>query len=218
MVYGLNVKPEHGYYVDFDPLDGDVRNIKLLDETPDEGLNPRGRAVACGRAVDPTNVPTKVQWKDQHGHPVPDFDNGPFLNLSARAKALIEQFEPGLHQFLPVEFMDIKGAHLENRWFFVVCNRLDTIDRDHVQGMLLSGGKMWRPASELLRRYPEEIPEGFDLSVVPKLVFSRKKIGNAHVWQDKHLSGVGAFLSEELAEALIAARVTGIKPSKAQAV
>jgi hypothetical protein len=61
MVYGLNVKPEHGYYVDFDPLDGDVRKIKLLDETPDEGVNPRGRAFAAGRAVDPANVPTKVQ-------------------------------------------------------------------------------------------------------------------------------------------------------------
>jgi hypothetical protein len=42
MVYGLNVKPEHGYYVDFDPLDGDVCKIKLLDETPDEGATHEG--------------------------------------------------------------------------------------------------------------------------------------------------------------------------------
>jgi hypothetical protein len=87
---------------------------------------------------------------------VPDFDNGPFLNVSARAKALIEQFEPGVHQFLPVEFVDIDGKHLEDRWFFVVCNRLDTIDRQHVQGFLLRRGKMWTPIEDYLRDMPDE--------------------------------------------------------------
>lgn len=218
MVYGLNVKPEHGYYVDFDPVDGDLKKVKLLDETPDEGLNPRGREFAAGRAIDPTYMATKVQWKDRHHHPVPDFDNGPQLNVSARAKALIESFEADVHQFLPVQFIDIDGKFLENRWFLVVCNRLDTVDREHVRGMLLSGGKFWRPAKELLRKYPEEIPLGFDLSVEPKLVFNRAQIGNVHIWQDKHLSGGGTFISDELAEAALAAGFTGIKPSQGEAV
>jgi len=171
-----------------------------------------------GPSVDPANVPTKVQWKDRHGHPIPDFDNGPFLNVSARAKAIVEQFEPGVHQFLPVEFIDVNGKHLEDRWFLVVCNRLDTVDREHVRGTLLSGGKLWRPARELLREYPEEIPPGFDLNVEPKLVFSRAKVQGYHIWQDKHFGGGETFISDELADALISAGMTGIKPSQVEAV
>jgi hypothetical protein len=215
MVYGLNVKPEHGYYVDFDPLDGDVRNIKLLDETPDDGVHPRGRAFAAGRAVDPTNVPTKVQWKDRQRHAVPDFDNGPFLNVSARAKALIEQFEPGVHQFLPVEFVDIDGKHLEDRWFFVVCNRLDTIDRQHVQGFLLWRGKMWTPIDDYVRDMPEEIPPGYDTSQKPRLVFNRAQIGGAHFWCDKHLGSDGPFISDAVAAAVKASPLSGLRLSEA---
>ena len=38
MVYGLNVKPAHGYYVEVEALDGNVRRIEVVDPTPDGGL------------------------------------------------------------------------------------------------------------------------------------------------------------------------------------
>ena len=215
MVYGLNVRSEHGMDWDFEPLNGDFRNVGLLDEMPDEGLNPRGRAFIAGRAVDPANVPTRVQWKDRNSPlSIPDFSTGPFMHLSARAKALVEEFEPGVHQFLPVEFVDIDGAFLEQRWFVCVCNRLDTVDRKNTRGMLLSGGKMWRPAKELLRKYPEEIPPDFDLSVEPKLVFNRAQIGGAHLWCDKHFSAAGVYISHELASALKANSFSGLRLSE----
>jgi hypothetical protein len=212
MVYGLNVKAEHGMDWDFEPLDGDFRKVGLLDESPDDGINPRGRPFTCGRAVDPANVPNKVQWKDRNSpRSIPDFSTGPFLHVSAKAKALIEEFEPEIHQFLPVEFTDIDGNFLEHRWFLAVCNRLDSLDREHTKGMLLSGGKMWRPARELLRNYADEIPPGFDLSVEPKMVFSRAQIGGAHMWCDKHLTGGGPFVSDELAAAINASGLTGLR-------
>jgi hypothetical protein len=145
---------------------------------------------------------------------VPDFDNGPFLNVSARAKALIEQFEPGVHQFLPVEFVDIDGKHLEDRWFFVVCNRLDTIDRQHVQGFLLRRGKMWTPIEDYLRDMPDEIPSGYDTSQKSKLVFSRAKIGAAHFRCDEHLGRPGPFISDAVAAALKASSLTGLRLSE----
>ncbi len=210
MVYGLNIKPEHGYYVKVEALDGDLKTVTLLDETPDEGLNPRGRQFAAGRAVDPTHMPTRMKWCDQQKHPIPDFDNGLVLNVSARAKALIEQFEPDVHQFLPVEYVDIEGDFLENRWFLIVCNRVDTVDREHTQGMLLSGGKMWRPAKELLRKYPEEIPLGYDLTKPIKIVFNLERIGSACLWCDKHFTG-GEFISSKLANALEQGGFTGLR-------
>ena len=213
MVYGLNVKPEHGYYVDFEPLNGDIKKVTLLDETPDEGINPRGSPFAAGRPIDPTHMPTKVQWRDRQGHPIPDFDNGPQLHISERAKALVESFEPGIHQFLPVEFVDVDGNLIENRWFLIVCNRLDSIDRAHVRGFLLWRGKMWTPIQDFVRDMPDEIPPGYDISQKSELVFSRKKIGKAHFWNDKHLGGGGIYISDEIAAALKSGGFTGLRLS-----
>jgi hypothetical protein len=214
MVYGLNVKAEHGMDWDFEPLDGDFRKVGLLDESPDNGINPRGRPFTCGRAVDPANVPNKVQWKDRHSpRSIPDFSTGPFLHISARAKALIEEFETGIHQFLPVEFVDIDGNFLEQRWFLAVCNRLDTINRQHVQGFLLWRSKIWTPIQDFIRDMPDEIPEGYDTSIKPKLVFSSAGIGGAHMWCDKHLTGGGPFISDELAAAIKANGLTGLRLS-----
>ena len=218
MVYGLNVKSEHGMDWDFESLDGDFRSVGLFDEAPDEGLNPRGRAFIAGRAVDPANVPTKVQWKDINSPLfIPDFSSGPFIHLSARAKALIEEFEPGVHQFLPVEFLDMNGAHLEDRWFLCVCNRLDTVDRDRTKGFILKKypiGSGWVPIRDLIRRKEFNlIPQGYDTSLPSKLVFNRAQIGNAHLWCDKCLSQGGPFVSDELAAALKASNLSGLRLS-----
>lgn len=218
MVYGLSVRSEHGCDWDFEPLDGDYRKVGLLDETPDEGLNPRGRPFQAGRAVDPTNVPTKVQWNDRLSpYSIPDFSSGPFMHLSARAKACIEAFEPGVHQFLPVEFVDFDGKLIEQRWFLCVCNRLDTIDRSHVQGFLLWRGKIWTPIQDYVRDMPEEIPPGYDTSVESKLVFNRSQIGKAHLWCDKHLTSGGPFITAELATGLKGGAFSGLRLSDSAA-
>jgi hypothetical protein len=213
MVYGLNVKPEHGMDWDFEPLDGDFRKVGLVDESPDDGINPRGRPFTSGRAVDPANVPTKVQWKDRHSpRYIPDFSTGPFLHVSARAKALIEEFEPGVHQFLPVEFVDIDGNFLENRWFLAVCNRLDSLDREHTKGMLrIANGSMWIPVRDLIGFKDDLIPPDTDLAIEPKMVFSRIQIASAHMWCDKHLTGGGPFISDALATAIKAKGLTGLR-------
>lgn len=214
MIYGLNVKPMHDHRIESVPLDGNFKDCALLDESPDEGLNPRGRTFTGGRPVDGVGLPTRMQVKDQHKHALGDFDANTLLNVSDRAKALIEEFEPGVHQFFSVTFIDIDGQQLEGRWFFVIGNRLDSVDREKVQGMLLSGGKMWRPAKELLRNYPEEIPEGYDLTAEPKLVFSLEKIGAAKIWRDKHFSAEAAYLSSDIAEAIRQRELTGVRLSE----
>ena len=55
MVYGLNVKPEHGYYVGVEALDGDISRIGVADQTTYRGiLDP---PEALGRPVKTDFVP-----------------------------------------------------------------------------------------------------------------------------------------------------------------
>ena len=60
---------------------------------------------------------------------------------------------------------------------------------------------------------PEEIPPGYDRSAEPKLVFNSIQIDGAHLWCDKHLTGGGPFISDELANSLKSVGFSGLRLS-----
>jgi hypothetical protein len=213
MAYGLNVKPEHGYYVEVEPVDGDIQQVKLVDENPDGGYPPRGMPLGAGRQVQTEHLPTRMRWLDRRGNAIPDFDNGLILNVSARAKDLIERLEPGVHQFVPVEYQDAQGGHLEDRFFLFVGNRLDTLDPDNPTMAL--NGVMWVPVADLVRR-GQEVPPGKDPSQPARLCVSNAKVGPAHLWIEKHLSGGSIFVSDDFEHAIREACLTGVKPGSVQ--
>jgi len=214
MVFGLNVKPEHGYYVEVAALDGDLKLVEIADKTPDGGLPlNRNYLWSAGRAVDPTHMPTRMEWRDRKKNPIPDVDNGLVLNVSDRAKALIEQFEPEIHQFLAVEYFDTHGRRLERRWFFIANRRIDSLDH-RMTTMILEDGVCWTPASDVLRRAPDQIPSGFDVNAPSKMVFNRAQIGDAHIWCDKHLLNGGPFISDAFAKARKSTGMTGLRLSE----
>jgi hypothetical protein len=210
MVSGLNVKPEHGYYVDTEVLDGTLDRVELVDPTPDGGYTPQG--LYSGRHIKTDTLPNRMQWLDRHGHPVPDFDQQHALNVSVRAKALIEEIEADVHQFVPVEYLDRKGDHLENRFFLIVGNRIDSLDRGKTT-MVLRNGKVWRPADYIARR-GEPIPPHINPNEPSKMVFNLSQIGGAQMWCDKHLSSGGPFISDKLADALKQSGLTGLSLSE----
>jgi hypothetical protein len=216
LAYGLNIKPEHGYYVDIEALDGDVSQIRLVDDSDDGGYLPRGNPILAGRPVDTEHVPTKMKWLDRKGHLVPDFDNGKINNVSARARHVIESKEPGVHQFIPVEYVDKDGNHLEHRFFFFVGNRLDTM-YDENPTMVLANGRTWVPASDLARRN-KEIPPDKDPSLPARLMVDSQKVGPAQIWVEKHSGGGSTFISEGMFKAFMAAGLTGIKPTPVETV
>jgi hypothetical protein len=117
------------------------------------------------------------------------------LNVSERAREFIEGFEPGVHQFLPVDYFDRQERFLERRHFLIVCNRIDSLDRKHSR-MRLVKDIMWSP----------------DGVTDPKIVFNRSQCGNAHLWVDKHLMG-GPWISDELAEELKGIGLSGLRLS-----
>jgi hypothetical protein len=201
MVYGLNVQPEWGYYPKVETLDGDLSKASAII-TPDGGVG------TGGFPRETESLPKRVKWMDPNGNPVPDFDQTPRLNVSERAKQLIESLEPGVHQFIPVEYFDKKGKFLENRYWFVVCNRIDSLDREHTT-MVLSPGLGWYSARNLVA-IGVEIPPHIDPDQPAKLVFNLAQIGDAQLWHDKFL-GSGEFISDKLAEAFLAAGITGLR-------
>jgi Immunity protein family (Imm11) len=215
MAYSLSTQPEHGYFVAAEALDGDLEKVELVDASPDGGLNLHDHyRFTSGRAVKPEFMPKRMKWPDHHW--IADFEGGYLLTISQRAKQRIEPFEPGTHQYLPVEFYDSAGIFLEMRCFLIGCNRLDGMDRSHA--MMIFDRGLWRPARDLRDR-PEAIPPGFDVTAPAKLVFNKAQIGRAHLWSEKHLvSGHGYWISDELGEALCASGYTGLRLSKVETV
>jgi hypothetical protein len=161
-------------------------------------------------------VPTRIEW--QENAPVPDIDTQHgMIVVPERFREIVEQFEPRAHQFLPVTYVDRKGNGLAERYYFVACNRIDSVDREHSTMILYKG--MWIPAADLVRlNRMNEIPAGFDVSAKPKIVFNNAKVGNRHAWSDMFLPLSGPKLADELAEALIEEKFAGALIPKAEAV
>ena len=206
MIYQIGAQAVGTYRPNFKILDGDPQRITLKDETPEIGLitRPGNYAVATGRAVDPEFVPTKVKWLSSQ--PVPDVDKlHGILVVSDQFKETVEKFEHH-HQFLPVQFIAKDSDRvIAERWFFIVCNRLDAVDRDRTT-LILRNGVLWVPVTDLP---VEERPDWYVEGTQPKLVYSDAKIGAASAWRDKFLIN-GPFVSAALGDALAKLNLTGI--------
>lgn len=212
MPYGLNIVPVHGYRVEAEPIDGNISAIVAVDQSADGGIAWKG--ATAGRPVEVANVPTRMKWLDRNKHSIPDFDNNLLLNVSERVKDIVERFEPGVHQFLPVTYLDKDDIEAERRYFLFVCKRVDGVDREATTLALHNG--LWQPVSNLVRR-GNPLPPGADPAAKPKLIFSRDAIGQHHLWRDKHLLA-GPFVSDELAASFRNAGLTGLKLEEASKV
>ena len=88
----------------FEPLDGDWAKVQIADLTDDGGAMPLGPEINIGRRVDPTHMPTAFRYKAPRHQGLRDVM--PFLRgttlVSPAFRDLVERFEPGVHQFLPV--------------------------------------------------------------------------------------------------------------------
>ena len=188
MVYFLSHKSEEIYSYIAHAVDGDVDKIQPVDLTRDVGVRIRPNYVYCGRPIEATYLPTKIELSGPKRQ-IPDLYDAYALFISARVKDVIESFEPDVHQFFPIEIVWEDGGHAADRFWFVPCNRLDTVDRakttfEFRNLWFLDGSKK-------------------------ELVFNRSQIGNHHVWIDKFIVMPNPAISEVLKAALDAAGITG---------
>jgi len=131
-----------GYYSSYDreivePAKFDHRKIKL-ENSPQRsvpGIGPVGEAYSSGFRVKADTLPTRVRYQDRR-KPL-DIDSFSALTfVSPHARDVIEQIEPGIHQFEPIEYRRSDGEHVADMFMLFVCRRLDTVDRTHTNMLL----------------------------------------------------------------------------------
>lgn len=149
MVYSMDIKPTF-YGKGVEQLDGDFAKVKLVDNTPDGGM--LNIILGSGRPVKTEFMPTRMRWDEAAG-PIPDFNGSHELNISERARALIERVEQDVHQFIQVDYFLRDGKLAEKRWFLVPCHRIDSTDHERTTFVMIENRapdgrllyKYWRP-------------------------------------------------------------------------
>lgn len=119
--------------------------------------------------------------------------NDRMIAVDQPLKDLIEQFEPGLHQFWPITIQMPKGQVCPKQFYgFRIARFLDAFRPDQ------SAAGSWR---ESLGSYAaDDTKKGMS-----GIAFSKAEIGTSHVWREKKLIRPAIFLSDELQAAIAAA-------------
>jgi hypothetical protein len=103
---------------------------------------------------------------------------GVFLTVSDTGKDIIESLEPGIHQFISLEYRTKKGVHIANRWALNPLTMLDSLDREKSDP---APNELWHTVHGYSRR----------------LYIDRKVVGGKHLWVERYHRGF--FVSYQLA-------------------
>lgn len=201
VVWAMGCKNEFSVTYRIDLLDGDRRAIAYEDRAIERrtvGGRFKPGELNLGRAVRTENLPTIVQWGGPKRFGIPDclFGVSMFF-VSTKFRHVVEEFEPGVHQFVPVEILWKDGTHARSMFFFHVCNRLDSVDHD-VSTAAMSPSGMLKPKTGTI-------------------VFSETQIGSHHIWHDKHIYR-GLYVSDALHDELIASVISGLSFSRRESI
>lgn len=178
-------------------LDGDIEKVEIVDPTPDGGGLITRRGLKSGRPMKPDHMPTRL------GRGGPGLDIFPLLDVDSFTscllvnqtfKDILEELEPGVHQFFPMEIF-IKDEKVGDRYWLNICNRLDSYHPTLTYP---------RNARGFLLRVKEGEPRS--------VVFSAEAIGDHHAWHEKF--GMGTYISDIFAGRLKDASLTGLTFSK----
>jgi hypothetical protein len=194
MVWNFGFDDGMGVTCSLMELDGDLKKIEYENQEYDPhsvgGTFESGK-LNLGRRLNSQYVPTRFQWGGPKSRTLPDALKGRgMLLVSEKLKGIVETFEPGVHQFFPIELVFKKdGDHAANMYFLNICNRLDSVDRN-------------------LTTWPF-VKNSFEPADGKELVFDLEKVSNNHLWHDKHIY-FGWMTTDALHDAMIAAGITGL--------
>lgn len=191
MVYSISYEPSGSSYPKAKQVNGEISELELEDTSPDGGVGLNLARSFSGRRVIPSSVPKKIRWCSRRQ--LQDHEDVVKRTVSDRLRILVEEIEPEIHQFIPVEFVDNIGAHLAYRYFWQVCNRIDSVHHEKTNWILKNGVVWFPPADEK-----------------PHLVFDLSKVGDAKFWHDKHRTE-GPYIIDEVRNRLEDGGITGIK-------
>ena len=192
MVYSLAYQPKPNSWPDVRQIGGDTDLLPLEDPTPDGGVSLIVGRYFSGRRLVANDAPKQVLWASKRK--LLDYESSRMINVSARFRDLIEEIEPGIHQFIPVEFVAKDGSLLGTRWFWQVCNRLDSVHRGLTNWTMFESGSAWREPN---------VPGA-------EFIFNLDAIGQCKFWHDKHISS-GRYVTDEVKARIDRAGMTGLR-------
>jgi hypothetical protein len=188
MVYRFFQSDDEVYSYGSIRLDGDLKKVGPVDTTPDEGRRIESHMKSAGRPIDPTHLPTKIKVEGPKRN-LPDVYEAGAKVVDEKFRAVVEELEPGVHQFFPVELLWSDGSSAGQRYWFFVCNRLDTVDREKTTKEFRN---LWKSRGN------------------GEFVFNRGQIGDHHIWIDKFMASSDPLMSNAMHDALVAAEITGM--------
>ena len=189
MVWSMSYRPKPDSYPLAEVVEGNKGELELVDCTPDGGAALATSRSFSGRRAKPESVPKVIRWKTKRK--LLDYETACRRTVSDRFRALIEEIESGVHQFEPVRFVSKDGADIGARWFWQVCNRIDSVHR----GL----------TNMVLPKFNWRTPVG----VEPRIGFDVSAIGHVSFWHDKHILNA-TFVSDAAKSRIEAAGITGV--------
>lgn len=192
-------------------LDGREDQIRLADETPEIGLSAKkidakkNVSYLLGRPVLLQNVPTKLAWMSK-ASPDDYFTAHSFPCVSDRFRKIIEHLEPSVHQFFPLEVVDRRNERVADYWLWVVCQRIDSLDRTETT-MVLYNNSVWLTPEDA---YADQVDAEKYKNIKSKIVFNSSQIAGRHFWRDSFLIQ-GLWCSGAAAELIQEAGLVGIE-------
>ncbi len=178
---------------------------EILDKPPKWGdwIELDGQTVRWNSLTEIPHPSEKVPQKIQIGKKLnilPDlFDIEGGWCVSQTFKDILENLEPNVHQFFPLEVTRRDGGPGEGSYYLlVVCHLLDTALVPEQSSVIK------KVASEEFNIYHYT----HDGSGLPRYTLNKRVIGNRHAWIDKRMSG--AFFSDSFMQRIAQAGLTGI--------
>ncbi len=160
-------------------------------------------AMQHGYRVNSDKMPKVMLWPGGN-NALPEVIMHNCLAVSPRFRDLVEQFEPGVHQFFPVDiYKDLNNDPVATYYWINVCNRIDSINIEkttYIRKKDYTGKEFW-----------SRIGAPADA----KIVFSKEKTKNFHLWVDPNILQFRHFyVSNAFANAAGAANFLGLALSE----
>ena len=132
-----------------------------------------------GYPLKPETLPKRYLWASD------DLDEFlPGFVVSPRFRDLVQQFEPGVHQFVPVDICRTPGGPaVATYYWFIICQRVDSVDREHTT-FVWEGGEQGEGEGYWVDSIMDERTWKFSKIPNANLFFNNMNVGSHHVWHD----------------------------------
>jgi hypothetical protein len=123
--------------------------------------------------------------------------NNRILAVDEALKEIIERFEPGMHQFFPIEIRMPRAKVYPVQYYTLAI------------GQYINGFVPEKSKQGSYREYGPEYPDYYSLidsrKEISGLAHSKSALGKAHLWRERDLNGALICFSDELESAIVGA-------------